>query len=188
MDNRANILHCALELFASRGYDAVGVQEIVEWAGITKPTLYHYFGSKLGLLKALLHTYQEPFNQSVQAACDYHGNLPGTLEGLARVYFTFAQQNPVYYRMQLAQNFAPKNSEARLAIADLNEAQHQMVEGMFAAAVHDHGNMRGRQRLYAATFIGVVNTCIGLWLNGYTELDEDLLRRVVHQFQHGIYS
>ena len=29
-----------------KGYDAVGVQEIVDTAGITKPTLYYYFGSK----------------------------------------------------------------------------------------------------------------------------------------------
>ena len=56
MDNRAEILNAALDLFHARGYDAVGVQEIVERAGVTKPTLYYYFGSKLGLLKSLLET------------------------------------------------------------------------------------------------------------------------------------
>ena len=54
MDNRENILTCALELFYQRGYDAVGIQEICQAAGITKPTLYHYFGSKYGLLEVLL--------------------------------------------------------------------------------------------------------------------------------------
>jgi TetR/AcrR family transcriptional regulator len=54
MDNRSALLTHALQLFAARGYDAVGVQEIVEAAGITKPTLYHYFGSKRGLLDTLL--------------------------------------------------------------------------------------------------------------------------------------
>jgi hypothetical protein len=34
--NCTTILNCALELFAARGYDAVGVQEIAEAAGITK--------------------------------------------------------------------------------------------------------------------------------------------------------
>lgn len=42
MDNREKILNCALELFHARGYDAVGVQEIAEMAGVTKPTLYYY--------------------------------------------------------------------------------------------------------------------------------------------------
>ena len=32
MDNRSNILECAMALFAARGYDAVGIQEIVDAA------------------------------------------------------------------------------------------------------------------------------------------------------------
>ena len=56
MDNRTNLLDCALNLFAARGYDAVGVQEIVEAAGVTKPTLYHYFVNKRGLLDVLLQS------------------------------------------------------------------------------------------------------------------------------------
>ena len=68
MDNRSNILLCALRLFATRGYDAVGVQEIVVAAGITKPTLYHYFGSKQGLLDALLKEYFDQLYREVKSA------------------------------------------------------------------------------------------------------------------------
>jgi AcrR family transcriptional regulator len=188
MDNRSAILNCALELFAARGYDAVGVQEVADAAGIKKPTLYHYYGSKLGLLKSLFETYHTPLNQAVEVAACYHGNLPATLEALARAYFEFARQNPVYYRLQLAMVFAPRHSEANILVAEWNAQQHRQVEAMFAAAVQQHGNMRGRQRLYAANFIGTLNTCISMWLNGYAELDEDLLQRVVRQFQYGIYS
>ena len=41
MDNRMNILEKALHLFYEKGYDAIGVQEIADAAGVTKPTLYH---------------------------------------------------------------------------------------------------------------------------------------------------
>ncbi len=44
------ILSTALDLFAVKGYDATAVREICEAAGITKPTLYHFFGSKDGVL------------------------------------------------------------------------------------------------------------------------------------------
>lgn len=54
MDNRQAILDSALTLFYEKGYDAVGVQQIVDAAGVTKPTLYYYFGSKQGLLSCLL--------------------------------------------------------------------------------------------------------------------------------------
>lgn len=43
MDNREKILKCALNLFYTKGYDAVGVQEIAESAGVTKPTLLSLF-------------------------------------------------------------------------------------------------------------------------------------------------
>ena len=62
MDNRAAILAAALDLFCARGFDAVGVQEVAEVAGIIKPTLYYYYGSKLGLLKALFETYHARLN------------------------------------------------------------------------------------------------------------------------------
>ncbi|HIS80092.1 MAG TPA: helix-turn-helix transcriptional regulator [Candidatus Scatomonas merdavium] len=39
MENRERLLEAALSLFYEKGYDAVGVQEIVEAAGVTKPTL-----------------------------------------------------------------------------------------------------------------------------------------------------
>ncbi len=188
MDNRTTILNCALDLFAARGYDAVGVQEIADAAHITKPTLYHYYGSKQGLLEALVDTYQQVFNQRVAQAAAYHGDLPGTLMTLARVYFSYAQEQPVYYRLQLALYFAPRGSEAHQIATSRNQQQYELVEAMFKAAARDHGNMRDRHALYAATYIGLLNTCVGLWLGGRLALDEALIQRIVQQFQYGIYS
>ncbi len=42
MDNKEVLLQVALDLFHAKGYDAVGIQEIVDKAGVTKPTLYYY--------------------------------------------------------------------------------------------------------------------------------------------------
>jgi AcrR family transcriptional regulator len=53
-DTRNAILRQAAALFAARGYDAVSVREIVEAAGVTKPSLYYYFESKEALAAALI--------------------------------------------------------------------------------------------------------------------------------------
>jgi AcrR family transcriptional regulator len=188
MDNRTVILDAALTLFAAKGYDGVGVQEIVEAAGLTKPTLYHYFGSKQGLLQALIELHHAPLEREIFAAAVYHGDLPATLETLARAFFNCARRDPVYYRMQLSFFLAAPDSEAYRQIAPRGAAQRGAVEALFAAAVKDHGNMRGRHTLYAAAFIGSLNTCAGLWLNGALDLDDELPRRLVRQFQYGIYS
>ena len=188
MDNRSIILARALALWSERGYDAVGVQEIVEAAGVTKPTLYHYFGSKRGLLGALIEEQSAGLRDALTAAASYDHNLVVTLETAVRAYFAYARQNAKFYRMQLGFWFAPPHSEEYEAVLAGNVGQHAAMERLFEAAAGDHGNMRGRHKAYAATFLGMINTYIGLWLNGYAELDDELVRRAVHQFQHGIYS
>jgi TetR/AcrR family transcriptional regulator len=51
---KARLLSAALELFTSRGYASTTVREIVAAAGVTKPVLYYYFGSKEGIYLALM--------------------------------------------------------------------------------------------------------------------------------------
>ncbi len=188
MENRGRIIVCATRLFAERGYDAVGVQEIAESAGIQKPTLYHYFGSKEGLLRALLEESFAPFFEELSSASAYDRDVITPLSRVARVYFDFARQNPLLYRMQLMLWFAPPESTSYRAVAAINQRQQEIMEGFFLRAAADHGNMKGRQRAYAATFLGMVNTYTSLGLNGLVELDDALVHSAVHQFMHGIFS
>lgn len=188
MSNRATLLERALELFAERGYDAVGVQEICEAAGVTKPTLYHYFGSKRGLLEALVGERYEPFVAALAEAAEYAGDLPRTLEGVVDAFFRFADEEPVLTRFVLALWLASPASEAVQVVAAAGEAQRKTLESLFEKAAGDHGNMRGRQRTYALTLLGTVYTYVALGLGGEVALDRQLVHRVVHQFSHGIYS
>lgn len=188
MDNRSIIAEQALALFASRGYDAVGVQEICETAGVTKPTLYHYFYSKRGLLEGILTDSFNRLKEKMQSAAEYQGDLPLTLQRIAEACFIFARENPVFYRLQLGLWFSPQESESFLVVSTLNRFQYEIIERLFIEAVLQHGNMRGRHQAYAITFLGMINNYIGLGLNGLTELNSTLVQQAVHQFQHGIYS
>ncbi|MHC1783264.1 MAG: TetR/AcrR family transcriptional regulator [Anaerolineaceae bacterium] len=188
MDNQLKLLDCALELFSARGYDAVGIQEIVDAAGVTKPTLYHYFNSKRGLLDALLAGNFTALIELTGKTTDYHHDLVLTLEKTARAYFDYAREHPAFYRLHLTMYFAPPDSEPHQAVMDYQRCLYQMLEDLFAEAVTDHGNMRGRQKLYAATFMGMINTYIGLFLSTGIELNDQLVYQAVHQFMHGIFS
>ncbi|HEY8467508.1 MAG TPA: helix-turn-helix domain-containing protein [Solirubrobacterales bacterium] len=48
------LLASARALFAERGYAEVGVAELARGAGVTTGAVYHHFGSKEGLFRALL--------------------------------------------------------------------------------------------------------------------------------------
>ncbi len=53
-EREAEILAVAGRSFGERGYAAVSVSEIATQAGISKPLVYNYFGSKEGLFEACL--------------------------------------------------------------------------------------------------------------------------------------
>ncbi len=187
-DTRDDLLSCALRLFVAYGYDGVGVQQIVEAAGVTKPTLYHHFGSKLGLLEALLSERLELLETELRRTGDYQHDLPKTLDEVTIATFAFARANPDLYRLHLSLWFAPQQSEAYRVVVRFHERHFAIIEKLFLKAAQDHGNMKGRHRAYAASFLGMLNNAVSLGLNAYTALNEVLARQAVHQFMHGIFS
>jgi AcrR family transcriptional regulator len=58
-DTRARLLAAAAELFANQGVDAVSVDAVAQAAGRTSGAVYAHFGSKQGLLLALLESLQD---------------------------------------------------------------------------------------------------------------------------------
>lgn len=186
---RDQLARRATELFSSRGYAAVTVQDIVAAAGVTKPTLYHHFGSKLGLLRVVLQELFAAFAVRISAAATYRrGNLAQTLIAVATAYFDHADEEPAFHRLLMLLWFGPPDSEERGVAIGHFELQHALFVQLFTAAADEHGNMRGRHEAYAATFLGMVHTYIGLRLNGHARLDRKLTQRAVHQFMHGILS
>src|SRR3954470_1345136 len=92
------ILLSALELFSTKGYDATSVREICEAAGITKPTLYHFYGSKEGVYRALVEGVLEPFRAEVAAVLSAGGSVRERLRAVARAYFRSAGTQPELVR------------------------------------------------------------------------------------------
>ncbi len=56
MDNKAKLMHAAIDLMAEKGYKGVSTKEIAAVAGVSEMTLFRNFGSKQNLLeKAVDH-------------------------------------------------------------------------------------------------------------------------------------
>ncbi|MFI5429102.1 TetR/AcrR family transcriptional regulator [Aeromicrobium sp. UC242_57] len=54
MDRETQILSIASEQFGTHGFAATSVEAVAKLAGISKPLIYNYFGSKDGLYEACL--------------------------------------------------------------------------------------------------------------------------------------
>jgi AcrR family transcriptional regulator len=57
--NKDKLVATATELFASKGYQATSVRDIAAAMNMTVSNIYHYFGSKEGLLRAILKHYSQ---------------------------------------------------------------------------------------------------------------------------------
>jgi len=188
MNTKERMLAAAVELFSREGYDGVGVQRIVDACGVQKPTLYHYFGSKAGILKEISLRYFVPFLDSLEEACKFNGDLTSTLEKAVKTHFTFASENPVLYNLYLGMMTAPCESEGAKTFMPSVRRQYSIIENMFRSAENAHGNMRGRSKRYAITFIGHINAYITAWHYGQIALSDESVYMACKHYMHGILS
>lgn len=193
MDNRSNILECALELFYQKGYDAVGIQEICQMAGVTKPTLYHYFGSKYGLLETLLKELFGDYIRQLEEAAAYQMSVEHSLNVFATELIDFANKNHRGYMLLMAMSYSAKESEAYRAVRPYITAIYNLAVSLFEQASYQLGNMNGRQEQFAIGFLGLINHYI-LFV-GYRNaqgqemtISEEKKYSLIHQFMHGIFS
>ena len=193
IDNRELLLDAALDLFYAKGYDAVGVQEIVDRAGVTKPTLYYYFGSKIGLLRNLLERGYNILEKGVLEASRMNASLPEVLYKVAREFFDYAASHEKFYLFMLALFYSGRENEAYKTVSPFIENYYNIIVGIFENAASQLGNMRGRQKLFAVGFTGVLNHHImtvsyGLSENEKFEISNETTYEIVHHFLYGIYS
>jgi len=69
---RQRLLDAASELFYREGTQTVGVDRIIEHAGVAKASLYNTFGSKEELVKAYLEARHEGTTERLEAAVAAH--------------------------------------------------------------------------------------------------------------------
>ncbi len=192
-DNREKILNCAIHLFYQKGYDAVGVQELATAAGITKPTLYYYFKSKLGLLEALLKERCGPICRRLEeVAASYQGEPKDTLYELACTFVDSAKEDRELYFLLLSLNYSARDNEAFRAVSPYMKRMFQATTDMFIRAGDKLGNMNGRQEQFAIGFQGIISHYILVMdergLSPEEISDPHAIWELVRQFMYGIYS
>jgi AcrR family transcriptional regulator len=76
-DARERILDTAYELFSQRGVRGVGIDEVIERAGVAKATLYRHFASKDELVLAFLERREQRWTREwVEAEARRRGTSP----------------------------------------------------------------------------------------------------------------
>jgi AcrR family transcriptional regulator len=102
-----HIARVAARLFAQNGYDATSVREIVEAAGVAKPTLYYYFRSKEGLAQALLTVPLANLVGALRKAVSTVEDPVACLVHVMEAQYAFCREDPDRARFIYALLFGP---------------------------------------------------------------------------------
>lgn len=89
VQTRATILDAATQLLYQRGLDGIGVAELCATIGVSKETLYRHFGSKDGLVQAVLEARSDRLVRWLNDAAATAGAEPA--DQLAAVFDTLGR-------------------------------------------------------------------------------------------------
>lgn len=133
---RERLLAAAEALFYEEGFNSVGIDRVIERAGVAKASLYDCFGSKDELIRSYLAARLEARQSRIAASVAKHraprARLLSVFDSLAE-----AVANPGYRGCA----FVKANAEARpdSAVRGVCEDQRQWMRDLFVALAKEAG-------------------------------------------------
>jgi AcrR family transcriptional regulator len=180
------MLDVAGRVFAARGFHEASMDEIAQGAGISKPMVYNYFGSKEGLYAAYVEAAGRRLLTRMDEAAATAGaaralDAEATLRATSLAFFAHVDENRESWSVlfgELASRGAPLSQEVaavRRSITDRTAALFDIVlhrSGTPSAAV-------GGTEALAHAYVGAGESLANWWLDHPDETREAMADRLV---------
>jgi AcrR family transcriptional regulator len=157
-ETRKAILAAARALFAERGYAAVSTTEVVDQAGVSRGALYHHFGDKADLFRAVFSDLETELNETVTAQALASEDPAAAFVAGCRAWMDFAARDD-YRRIAVIDAPAVLGHEEWHAV-DASIGLASMVGGL--RALHRAGVLAERPDRALATVLFGALTEAGL--------------------------
>jgi AcrR family transcriptional regulator len=92
---------------AEQGYDAASVSALVDEAGVPPSSIYHYFGSKEGVLLAVMQRGAERFFAALPIPDSRQGTQAAHLRALVNLVAGALERNPNFLRILIVMATQP---------------------------------------------------------------------------------
>ncbi|HEX7740186.1 MAG TPA: TetR/AcrR family transcriptional regulator [Marmoricola sp.] len=164
-DREAQIVDAATEVFGTDGYATTSLETIAEQVGVSKPMIYHYFGSKTGLFTACLHHNGAIIADEIEriAREDATGLERGmrTLAGI----FGILEEQPLMWRL-FFDTTAPVDDEGiEAALATYTDRITGLAQEGVAELMHLAGNDDPLDvSAMVAVWMSLVDSLVNWWL------------------------
>jgi TetR/AcrR family transcriptional regulator len=157
---RERLLRVAGTLFTTRGYAATSVREIVEGAGVTKPLLYHHFGSKEGIFLALIRQLERDLEERLEAI----GREPGTpvdrIRAICRSIYSMLDGREPEVRLLYAIYYGPPQGTPDVDIEALPQRIEKALGEAVRAGMAEGSIRKGDLRITTLALQGALITAV----------------------------
>jgi AcrR family transcriptional regulator len=164
-ERERQIVAAAVEEFAASGYAAASVASVAANAGISKPLIYQYFGSKDGLFLAALHDVAGPMLERLEIAWSHEDD--SVLSRVATLGAVFESLEPqrVAWKMLFDESMPDTGPIADAAWEYRGRTLQVTVSGserfLAARGIHDDLDTSA----LGAVWMGLVNSLVMWWLD-----------------------
>lgn len=101
LEREAMMLDVAEDLFGERGYRAVSMDEIAARVGVSKPMLYHYYGSKERLFLACLGRARSRMREAILEGAGTSSKPGEQLYNSLVTWFRFIDEHPSTWNLMV---------------------------------------------------------------------------------------
>jgi AcrR family transcriptional regulator len=134
--SRERILEAAAELFSQKGYAGTGVDELAARAEIAKTAIYYHFGSKEGLVTAVLDRAATAWIEGIREAASQAGDPLARLDRALTGMRTMVEEKPWIMKLLqlLALEVAEHKPDVRATLQSIvRRARDAITDGMHDA-------------------------------------------------------
>ena len=184
---RRRLLTAAMSVFARRGYAATTVREIVGTAGVTKPVLYYYFGSKEGLYLELLRAAVAKGEAAIEQSLSSGSTATERLLSLLDRIFALMLEHLDVVRLMYAIYYGPPQGAPFFDFDAFHKRFDDAVRGLILEGQQSGEFRRGSLDDMALALSGAINACTELNLcHGDRAVSRETVRRVARVVLEGI--
>jgi AcrR family transcriptional regulator len=150
---QAEVVLGAARVFAQRGYDQTSVPELAEALGLAAGSLYHYFGSKEQLLRAICDQLMDPLLEQAEALLAEPREPREQLRALIRLWVGHVVTHREHMLVFQQERHVIERGAAWRGVRESRKAFERIVE----EALERAGGGARDPRLALAALLGMVN-------------------------------
>lgn len=183
LETKERLIRVAIDLFSTKGFAGTSIRDIAKAMGMSISSIYHYYGSKEGILLAILQLSSRPLIEELDRAAGLDLPAPERFANFVQAHLVLSQRVHSESRMYTTEldQFPPEAREVmRLIQRNILGAYLDQLQ-----ILHDLGFLRSENLTVTAfNIIAVVNWPLR-WYRpagglSFDEVTEEILSFVIN--------